>query len=342
MLEKLLIISIICLFVLTPYGKGAFESGDNTWVYDEETGRWSIEFSGEVHESFILTYGFIQPFRVGVRFTHEHSFPEDAVGYLEASRDHGETWMLLSEFKDTCDVGKNIYTTITSNSLWVRFTIDSSEGSGHWSIWDINIIGDTRGNPPNVWVSISGPLNDGRWWSAPPQIHVIASDRLGIKEIVFIDNTYGVEYFSSSNDLYFRLFNGIHQCFYWAVDNYGNENTPILLPLIYVDAGEPPIVEIINPSMGLYLFGKQIPIQINKPFIIGDFNFVVNASDITSGLYRVQFLLNGKVIGEDTSPPYKTHCYQKNMGEARITAFAEDYSGNSASDTLDVYYYNFI
>ena len=109
MLEKLLIIGIICLFVLTPLGEGTLDDGDNEWFFDEETGRWNIEFTEPLHESFIVKYGFVQSFKVGVLFTHDYVFPDHATGFLEASYDHGETWRLLSEFKDRLCDGTNIY-----------------------------------------------------------------------------------------------------------------------------------------------------------------------------------------------------------------------------------------
>ena len=77
-------------------------------------------------------------------------------------------------------------------------------------------------------------------------------------------------------------------------------------------------------------------------FIIGGFTVQATASDSDSGVYKVEFQLDGTTFGESTSAPYSAYCGLKHTGAGTITAIAEDFTGNTAQDTLAVTYFKFL
>jgi len=311
-------------------------------VYDEETGLLSIEFSGEVHESYIMKYGFVQNFKVGVLFTHEHVFPNGTYGLIETSYNHGETWTILQRFINDSIEETNIYMALTSNSLWIRYIIESNKGSGFWRLWDIDIIGDTRGTSPELELVASGNGDpENPCWVSPVSFKVEATDINGVKEIHCIDTIQRKGYSCSCDELKFVVSeNGDHSLVFWAKDTIGNEGTPKeIIPTFCVDYGGPPQVKIIEPESGFYLFGKKI-INMDKTIIIGPFTINATASD-DNGLYRLQFILDGEIIGELTDPPYRFYCGRRHQGYGILSVTAWDMSGNMAEDKIDVHYYNF-
>jgi len=100
-------------------------------------------------------------------------------------------------------------------------------------------------------------------------------------------------------------------------------------------------VAITAPEPGLYLFGNKL-LSSSKVFIIGAFTIEATATDAESGVYKVAFYLDGDLIGESTSAPYSAYCAVKHMGAGEIKVVAEDFSMNTAEDTLDVTYYKFL
>ena len=120
-----------------------------------------------------------------------------------------------------------------------------------------------------------------------------------------------------------------------------NEDAHHTLPTFRIDSGNPPTVAITAPEPGLYLFGNKL-LSSSKVFIIGAFSIEATASDAESGVYRVQFYLDGDLLSESTEVPYSAYCAVKHMGAGTIKVVAEDFSGNTAEDTLDITYYKFL
>ncbi len=338
-------LSILLLGLQIPASTELFyaEISDDGWMYDEDSGWLSINFSGKIHESYVLKFGIVNPSLVGVLFTHTYLLPEMAEGCIESSRDHGETWLNLADYAGEWTKGKNVYTTITSNSLWIRFTVGSEQGSGCWRIWDIQLIGDTRGTPPKSSITISGCPCDIYWYPTPINSRIRSKDIAGIKSIHCIDNFFGEEYkIQGCDELHFIISSsGHHQLVYWAVDGLGNEEAPHTFPMFGIDSGEPPTVNITKPKPGLYCFGKKLPIEINETIFIGGFRIIVNASDITSGIRSVRLFLDGDLIGECTNFPCQLSVDEPHFGKGTLTAWADDIMGNSAEDLLEIFYYNF-
>ncbi len=70
----------------------------------------------------------------------------------------------------------------------------------------------------------------------------------------------------------------------------------------------PPTVKIKKPVKGLYINNKMIrPFLLRIPLIIGDLKIEVDATDIESGIEKVEFyagLFGNRLLGKDTTHPY--------------------------------------
>jgi hypothetical protein len=81
---------------------------------------------------------------------------------------------------------------------------------------------------------------------------------------------------------------------------------------------------------------------MSQVFIIGGFTAEATASDADSGVYKVEFQLDGTTFGEATSAPYSAYCGLKNTGDATLTAIAEDFTGQTAQDSMTIKYFKFL
>ena len=68
----------------------------------------------------------------------------------------------------------------------------------------------------------------------------------------------------------------------------------------------PPTVKIIKPEKGVYFRDKKIlPRLFGLPLIIGKITIEAEAIDEDSGIEKVEFYINGKLMDEDTTEPYQ-------------------------------------
>jgi len=337
MLRRYIVTGIVLLFLLSSIIPIASSNLNNEWIYDEDTGTWSIDFSGELKESFILKYGLIETSKVGVIYSNEYSFPEDSKGYIEASYNRGDSWNMVKEYNESSTNVRDLFLSLTSESLWIRFTVESHSGNGYWRIWNIDLIGDTRGTPPHTDITVTSCLEP---W-VPLLIEISARDDIsGVREIHYMIN--GQETVKTQDNVRFSLHkSGIYYFSYWAIDNFGNEEVPHILPNPFRIDEERPIVDIKYPEKGLYIFNEKMPISINKTIIIGGFDIEVFAHDNVSGVHRVLFLIDYGVFNLATEEPYNRYCGVKNNGKIKLRVIAVDLAGNTAEDTIEIYYYNF-
>jgi hypothetical protein len=292
------------------------------------------------------------------------------VATLELSIDGGSTWIKLDEFTDSGS-GTFTYdlTPYAGNDLLIRMRVQyegyitgvlvddyfgytpesmllwyggffAADG-GSICINDMFITGKKDTTAPNSVIVMSGTQVDSGWFSTPVSVTITATDDNGVKEIHYILD--GSETVVAGNKATFTVSeNGEHTLSFWAVDLVGNVETPAnTVPAFKIDSGSPPTVAIVAPEPGLYLFGNKL-LSLSKVMIIGAFTAEATASDAESDVYRVQFLLDGDVVSEDTEAPFSAYIAEKHMGAGTLEVVAEDFAGNSASDSLDITYYKFL
>jgi hypothetical protein len=332
----------------------SFGYGDY-WEYVPDN-EWCADFPAyAVLNGLIWDTEIADAYEAYLTFEHDYDFatnPHGTVGRVELSADGGESWYILADVNGV----SGGYETVTKDiSFWagsdilIRFIIDGQHAylagytptAGSWCVKDIYITGKKDNTPPVTTIQMSGtqPENAG-WYSTPVKVKITATDDAGMGEIHYILDGqetvvpgYVAEFTVSGN--------GEHNLEFWGVDATGNVETHHTVPTFRIDAGSPPEVEITAPEPGLYLFGNKL-LSSSKVFIIGAFTIEATATDAESGVYKVAFYLDGDLIGEDTEAPYSTYCAQKHMGAGEITVTAEDFSMNTAEDTLDVTYYKFL
>jgi hypothetical protein len=271
-------------------------------------------------------------------------------GYIEISADGGDNWFILDKLYN--EISGGYVTDVYDISFWagssilIRFRIDGTDETApipeiFWCIDEIAISGKKDTTAPTSDITMSGTMTDAGWYSTAVQCVITAKDDVAMGEIHYILD--GVEKVVAGEKATFSVTgNGAHNIEFWAVDLIGNEETPHnTVPTFRIDAGSPPSVAITAPDVGLYLFGNKL-LSLSKVFIIGAFTVEATASDAESGVYRVQFFLDGDLISEDTAAPFSAYVAVKHMGAGTIKAVAEDFSGNTAEDTLDITYYKFL
>ena len=105
---------------------------------------------------------------------------------------------------------------------------------------------------------------------------------------------------------------------------------------------EPPHISLIKPVSGMFYRGNEKIRQAKQTIIFGRITIEANASDIQSGIDRVEFYIDGKFKGNDTNAPY-TYNWDRETIQLRfskhkhvIKVIAYDNAGNSATDQLEV------
>ena len=211
---------------------------------------------------------------------------------------------------------------------------DASIGPGFWWIWSISIIGDTRGEAPILYWTSTGLVG----WNPTP-VHIKFNSNEEIKQIHYVLDKE--EFIFTDERLLTLTKNGIHYIICWAIDMFGNEELPHILIPIKIDMNEPPNFRIEAPEKGLYLFERKMSFQVNKTFIVGEFEIIVNASDETSGVDKVKIFYNNEILYLDEKEPFVFYFDIQYLGKMELKVIVEDVAGNSAQETMEVYYYNF-
>ena len=97
--------------------------------------------------------------------------------------------------------------------------------------------------------------------------------------------------------------------YYWKIVAWDNNDAstsgPIWSFVTKDKSNAAPVVKILKPDNGLYLFNnKIIPGLIRFVKIIGSITIEADATDIDSGIDRVEFYINGKLKYTDTTLPF--------------------------------------
>jgi hypothetical protein len=273
---------------------------------------------------------------------------DPAIGTIEISIDGGVNWHVIDQFIGTT-FGEDVEETYditpwAGNDILIRFRVQGSTDSvddRYWCINDAYIAGKSDDTAPASSATMSGTMKESGWYTTSVKVTINAEDLgIGMGEIHYILD--GSETVVSGDKAEFTVSgNGPHNIEYWAVDAMGNEETPHnTIPEFRIDMGSPPTVQITAPEPGLYLFGNKL-LSASKVIIIGAFTVEATASDAESGIYRVQFFLDGDLVSEDTELPFSAYIAERHMGAGTIKVVAEDFAQNTAEDTLDITYYKF-
>jgi hypothetical protein len=322
-------------------------SGD-WWYYDLGYGGWVCQdqISGyipnDVDCALVWDTSVPQAVAAELRFTHEFDLQTDDYCYLEFSTDGGSSWIAPVRYTGVGSGDVEIdMSSFTGKNVLIRWRVSTDEDtmSNVYKVKDVKIFADIDIHAPVTVGSLSGTVLHG-WYSSPVTFTAIATDDYsGVAATYYkIDGGSTMTYSSPVT----ISVNGEHYVEYWSVDKVGNEEAHHTTATFKIDTGSAPSVAITAPGDGLYLFGNQLISLSGRTIIIGGFTVQATASDSDSGVYRVQFALDGTVFGEDTSSPYSAYCGEKHTGAGSITVTAEDFTGNTASAQKAITYFKFL
>jgi hypothetical protein len=325
--------------------------GGDWWYYDGGYPGWicqdqaSLLIPNDVNNALVWSASVPNALFAELTFDHEYDLEAGYdYCYLEFSNDGGSSWTAPVGFSGTGAGTVNIdMTAFMGENVLIRWRVvtDESGASGYYKLRSdtMCVSGQIDTVPPITIGTLSGTVIHG-WYSSPVTFTATASDDVsGVGATYYkIDGGSALTY---TGPITISV-NGEHWIEYWSVDNVGNEETPHKeTPHFMIDTGSAPSVSITAPTAGLYLFGNQL-LSMANVFIIGGFTVQATASDSDSGVYKVEFQLDGTVFGESTSAPYSAYCGVKHTGAGTITAIAEDFTGNTAQDTLAITYFKFL
>ena len=83
----------------------------------------------------------------------------------------------------------------------------------------------------------------------------------------------------------------------------------------------PPQLKIVKPENGLYLFNRKMPgVSLDRTYVIGDIDIIVEAYDNESSVDRVEFYVDGGCRAVALDPPYAFR-----WDDQKISLFPQDY-----------------
>ncbi|MEA2053672.1 MAG: NosD domain-containing protein [Candidatus Thermoplasmatota archaeon] len=112
---------------------------------------------------------------------------------------------------------------------------------------------------------------------------------------------------------------------------------PLMNPLTFDNT--PPSVEILCPQNYLYIFDRKI-IPIRNTIIVCKITIVVDASDETSGMTRVEFYVDDELEETIVEEPYQWLWDEVIFGRHTIKIIAYDKAGNEATDEQEIWIFN--
>jgi nitrous oxidase accessory protein len=118
-----------------------------------------------------------------------------------------------------------------------------------------------------------------------------------------------------------------------VTDNDGRKGT--IYKYVTTNDTTPPTIQIIKPERALYMGNHKIRrLFLRMALVIGDITVEVNATDSGSGIAKIEFYINGKLKGNDTTAPYTYNLTKDKLLRfvhmQIIKVVAYDNAGNSA------------
>jgi len=320
--------------------------GTQSLVLPTETIAMDGRFPAEpIDEAIVWSTEIMDAYEAYLTGNWEYKLPSECTLTFELSADGGNSWFIIALVEGPAEAMHGAIpstpfdlTPWAGSSLLIRVhVVSEGKGEGYVCVDHLAIAGKQDMLPPTATISLDGNLISPGLYAGPVTVTINAKDDMAMGEIHYILD--GSESVVSGSKATFKVStDGDHTVEFWAVDATGNEGA--YGTVSFSIDNTPPTVAITAPEPGLYLFGSKL-LSMSKPIIIGAFTAEATASD-GQGIAVVKFMLDGEVVGEDTTVPYSTYVAVKHMGAGTLKVIAEDGVGNTAEDTLDITYFKFL
>lgn len=154
---------------------------------------------------------------------------------------------------------------------------------------------------PTTTCAISGTMGCNDWYTSSVAVTLTGTDdRVGVKETYYrIDGGAWQLY----NERFQVSADGAHTIEYYSVDAVGNVEDIKTCQSFKIDQTNPTVALAMPESGYLYIGGRPI-FQIGRTIVVGDLTAQASASDATSGIDYVEFLVDGEVKSADLTAPY--------------------------------------
>jgi hypothetical protein len=183
---------------------------------------------------------------------------------------------------------------------------------------------------------IRGTLGCNDWYTSDVTVTLSATDdKVGVGEIWYrIDGGAWQLY----NERFMVSDDGEHTVEYYSVDKVGNAEEIKTCQVFKIDQTAPTVALSMPESGYLYIGGRPI-FQIGRTIVIGDLTSQASASDATSGIDYVEFLVDGEVKSADLNAPYTFDLPKGGLLPASHTLQVKAYDNacNAATSTQTTY-----
>jgi hypothetical protein len=217
--------------------------------------------------------------------------------------------------------------------LYVPINEDFETTSIGWELDDIAVKAKPDCFAPVTTAILNPPVPDGcnDWYTSPVTITLTASDNRAEDLVVSYYSIDGGTYKTYTGPLTISL-DGEHTVSYYSVDAVGNEEEAQTVSF-KIDATAP-TATINAPQSGyIYLFGRELFANpLGGTIIIGGITFQASASDATSGIDYVRFVVDGMTY-DRASSPYEIFWHKFDLLPASytLTVTAEDEACNEGA-----------
>jgi PKD repeat protein len=191
-------------------------------------------------------------------------------------------------------------------------------------------------DPPVSNYYITGIKGDNEWYLSHVGIRLSAFDSFSdVDRIMFNLDGGGYQRYVRSLILSGSSYEGVHTISYYAIDKSGNKEEEKSFTF-KIDCSDPE-VSIIKPSYERsYFFNLPFPSTNDVTTVIGPLIPKCEIIDDVSGIERVEFYLNNRLVDTDYNPPYRYIVNRIHLGkECSFMVKVVDNSGRSTlSETL--------
>jgi parallel beta-helix repeat protein len=166
--------------------------------------------------------------------------------------------------------------------------------------------------PPVTTSEFDGTMGHNNWFVSPVTVTLSAVDDSA--GVAFTKYKLNAGTWTTYTGAFLVTEDAVHTLAYYSVDKVGNTE-PIQTATLKIDQTKPTI-NLTVEKIGL-----------------SKWRLTANVTDNTSGIARVEFYLDGVLLGNATAPPYDWNCTQKGTAQAIVY----DNAGNSkVSNTVPV------